>query len=77
MYPNVTAERTRAGLTLESIAKVLDIRLSTLSLKLSGKSPLTFKEAVTIKRLIVEAKKSKNIDVNIDMPLEILFEEAM
>ena len=76
MYPNVRAEITRAGLTLEPIARELDVTVSTLSLKLSGKYPVTLNEAKKIKDIIVEAKKAKGITINIDLPLEELFEEA-
>ena len=76
MYPNVEAERIRAGLTLEPIAEALGVTVSTLSLKLNGKYPITFNEAKKIKDIIAEAKKAKGITINIDLPLEVLFEEA-
>lgn len=76
MYPNVEAERTRAGLTLEPIAKAWGVTISTASLKLTGKSPISFNEAKVLKKLIVEEKQKKGISVNIDMSLEVLFEEA-
>ena len=76
MYPNVEAERTRAGLTLEPIAEELGITVSTLSQKLNGKYPITFCEAIKIKEIIVREKTKKGISINIDMPLEVLFEEA-
>lgn len=77
MYPNVEAERTRAGLTLEPIAEELDITVSTLSQKLNGKYPITLAEAKAIKDIIVRTKLDKGITINIDMPIEILFEEAV
>ena len=76
MYPNVEAERTRAGLTLEPIAEELGITVSTLSQKLNGKYPITFDEAKKIKEIIVREKRRKGITINIDMSLEVLFEEA-
>lgn len=76
MYPNVRAEITRAGLLNKDVAKELDITESTFSQKLSGNYPFTFSEAVKVKNCIVKAKKSKGITINIDMPLEVLFEEA-
>lgn len=76
MYPNVEAERTRAGLTLEPIAEELGITVPTLSQKLNGKYPVTFDEAKKIKDIIVREKERKGITINIDMPLEVLFEEA-
>lgn len=76
MYPNVEAERTRAGLTLEPIAEELDITVSTLSQKLNGKYPITFGEAIKIKEIIVREKLRKGISINIDMSLEVLFEEV-
>lgn len=77
MYPNVEAERTRAGLTLEPIATAWSVTVPTASLKLSGKAPITLREAKVLKDLIVEEKTKKNISVNIDMSLEVLFEEAV
>lgn len=65
MYPNVRAEMARRGLTLEPIARELDVTVSTLSLKLTGKYPVTLKEAKKIKEVL-----------KTDIPLEILFEEA-
>lgn len=65
MYPNVEAERARKKITLEKLSEHLGITLNTLSLKLLGKSPLLFKEAVLIKECL-----------DVDIPLEILFEEA-
>jgi transcriptional regulator with XRE-family HTH domain len=65
MYPNLKAEFARLGLTLEVIAKELDVTVGTLSLKLNGKYPITLNEA----------KKLKEI-AKTDIPLEILFEEA-
>lgn len=65
MYPNVKAEMARNGITLEMLAKPLDITPSTLSKKLNGHFPLTLNEAKTIKDVI-----------KADQPLEKLFEEA-
>jgi len=76
MYPNVKAEITRAGLTLEPIATELGITVPTLSQKLNGKYPVTLGEAKKIKDIIVKAKKNKGITINIDMPIEVLFEEV-
>lgn len=76
MYPNVEAERTRAGLTLEPIAKAWGVTLSTTSQKLNGRYPVTLKEAKILKDLIVAEKKKKGISINIDMSIEVLFEEA-
>lgn len=77
MYPNVEAERTRAGLTLDPIASAWGVSVPTVSLKLNSKAPITLREAKILKDLIVEEKTKKNISVNIDMSLEVLFEEAV
>ncbi|WP_418566866.1 helix-turn-helix transcriptional regulator [Peptacetobacter sp.] len=63
MYLNVKAEIKRRNLTLEDVAQELNIRTSTLSLKLNGKAPITLKEAKAIKDYL-----------NSDIPLEELFE---
>lgn len=66
MYPNVRGEMARKRLTLEPIAKELNITITTLSLKLNGRAPITLNEAKAIKRIL-----------ETDIPLEILFEEGM
>ena len=68
MYPNVNGERAKRKITLEMIAKDPRIKctVSTLSLKLNGKFPLLFKEAVAIKNIL-----------ETDLSLEELFEEAV
>lgn len=63
MYRNLEAELVRAGITKREMAKRIGCTPATLSLKLNGKAPLYFSEAVRIK----EALK-------IDMPLDKLFE---
>ena len=67
MYPNVEAEKARTKTTLAIMANDPRIHctVSTLSLKLTGKAPLSFKEAVAIKDIL-----------NSDLPLEELFKEA-
>lgn len=64
MYPNVKAEMARNNVTLAVLANDprIDCTISTLSLKLNGKAPLLFKEAVAIKEL-----------VRSELPLEELF----
>ena len=76
MYPNLEAERTRAGILLSHIAQELNITQSTASQKLNGKYKLTFDEAKKIKDLIVKEKTRRGITINIDMTLEELFEES-
>lgn len=63
MFPNVRAEMARQNMTLKMLAENLEITLSTLSGKLSGKYPVTLNEAKTIKKVL-----------NVDLPLEVLFE---
>lgn len=62
MYPEVRAELARRKISLDTIANGLECTVSTASLKLNGKSPITLKEAIKIKSII----KS-------DLPLEELF----
>ena len=64
MYPNLNAERARKGITLENIAEGLSVTVGTVSLKLSGKYPVTLAEAKQIKEII-----------GTNLPLEILFSE--
>lgn len=67
MYPNVEAEKARTKTTLAMLANDprINCTVSTLSLKLTGKAPLLFSEAVAIKDIL----KS-------DLPLEVLFSEV-
>lgn len=62
MYRNLEAELSRKGLTKYELAKLLNIRPTTLSNKLNGKSDIKFSEAMQIKKIL-----------NVDLPLEVLF----
>ena len=64
MYRNLDAEMKRIGLTRGNLAKEMSLAPSTMSLKLNGKSDITLREAVKIKRIL-----------NVDIPLETLFDE--
>ena len=64
MYRNAKAAMVKVGLILEDLSANLGGTVSTWSLKLNGKAPITLNEAKGFKRL-----------VNTDMPLEELFEE--
>lgn len=64
MYPNIEAEIARARMTKTKLSKDMGITLGTLSLKLSGKSDLSFPEALKIKKIL-----------NVNIPLEELFKE--
>lgn len=63
MYRNVEAELIRSGLTRLNLANVLSISPSVMSSKLSGKSVITFGEAIKIKDFL-----------NVDITMEELFE---
>ena len=52
MYPNIKAEMARRNITLAKLAEYLGVTISTLSLKINGKAPLTWDEAVKIKEYI-------------------------
>ena len=64
MYRNVKAELARQGLKLEDLAEALNLTIGTVSMKLNGKYPITFREAVRIKAIL-----------GVDTPLEELFKE--
>lgn len=77
MYPNVIAEIKRAGLLHSEIAQEIGITSSTFSQKLNGAYDFTFDEAKKIKDIIAREKLKKGITINVDLPLEVLFEEAV
>lgn len=62
MYPMLRAEMAKKRITLTDLSVVLDCTPTTMSMKLNGKSPLQFDEAVKIKEY-----------VKTDMPLDALF----
>lgn len=62
MYRNARAEMIRAGLTIEKVAVEMDKTPGTICSWLSGKYPITVRNAVKFKKIV----KS-------DMPLEVLF----
>lgn len=62
MYPNLNAERVRQGVKVEDLASDLGVTVSTMSLKLNGKAPIT----------LIEAKKIKQ-KLKTTLPIETLF----
>ncbi|MGN0405300.1 MAG: helix-turn-helix transcriptional regulator [Bariatricus sp.] len=50
MFPNLEAEMARNKITQAKLAGILGITPTTLSFKLNGKSNLSLKECVEIKR---------------------------
>lgn len=64
MFPNLKAEMARRDIKLADLAAVLGVTVPTLSTKLNGKYPLTWDEAIKIKRFI-----------GVDIPIEVLFSE--
>lgn len=64
MYPNLRAEMARKGLTALEFAKLLDMPYNSLTNKLRGDRPFTYKETLRIKEAL-----------GVDVPLEILFSE--
>ncbi len=65
MYPNLEAELKRKGLKRIDLAQHLNMAQSTLADKMQGRSPFSVQNAVDIKKFL-----------NLDMPLEELFEEV-
>ena len=63
MYRNLEAELKRKGMTKGALAREMGLTPSTVSLKLNGKSPISLKEANTIKRIL-----------KVELPLEELFQ---
>lgn len=54
MFPNLNAEMARRKITQISLAERIGRTPTTLSMKLSGKSPISLKECVEIKNAIDE-----------------------
>lgn len=52
MYPNLEAEMARRKISRLHLARELSITPTTLSLKLNGKSDLSLRECVRIKRVL-------------------------
>ena len=50
MFPNLSAEMARSGITQKVLAEKLKMTPTTLSFKLNGKSDLTLKECLEIKK---------------------------
>lgn len=59
MFPNLEAEMARKKITKAKLADILGITSTTLSFKLNGKSTLTLKECVEIKK---KAFPDKSLD---------------
>lgn len=65
MYPNLRAELTRKGLTMSEFAKRIGMSPQSLSCRMNGQRNFTYAEALLIKK-----------ELGVDIPLEILFDEA-
>jgi len=50
VFPNLEAEMARSKITQAKLAEMLGVTPTTLSFKLSGKSTLSLKECVIIKK---------------------------
>lgn len=65
MYRNLEAEFRRRGIRRIDIATHFNIAISTVTLRLQGKSDITLEWALAIKKWL-----------GVDMPLEKLFEKS-
>lgn len=52
IYPNLSAEMARSKMTQAELAEALGKTASVMSLKLSGKTPISLDEAMEIKRAV-------------------------
>ena len=59
MFPNLEAEMAREKITQAKLAEILGMTPTTLSFKLNGKSTLSLKECVEIKK---KAFPDKSLD---------------
>ena len=65
MYSNVKAELARKNMSVVDLSNKTGIRYQSLVDKINGKYPITFEEAKTVKSAL-----------NVDIPLEELFEQT-
>ena len=65
MFPNLEAELARRKITKGQLAEKINKTPTTLSLKLSGKAPMTLKECIEIKNALGE-----------ELSIDYLFETA-
>lgn len=65
MYSNVKAELARKNMSVVDLSNKTGIRYQSLVDKINGKYPITFEEAKTVKTAL-----------NVDIPLEELFEQT-
>lgn len=56
VFPNLEAEMARSKITQAKLAEILGITPTTLSFKLNGKSTLSLKECVEIKKKVFPDK---------------------
>ena len=56
MFPNLEAEMARNKITQAKLADILNVTPTTMSFKLSGRSSLSLKECVEIKRKVFPNK---------------------
>jgi len=66
MYPNLRAELSRRGLTIQNLALLCGMSASALYERLKGRRHLTLDDALKIKKAL-----------NVDIPLEILFSQEI
>lgn len=66
MYPNLKAEMARVGINMIILAERIDMPYSTLVQKMSGRSEFTVGEAFSIRKAL-----------GVDVPIEVLFEQAV
>lgn len=66
MYPNLRAELSRRGLSVQKLALLVGMPYNTLREKLKGTRRMTFDDALLIKQAL-----------NLDIPLEVLFSKEI
>ena len=65
MYPNLRAELVRQGIKMGEFAERIGMSTQCFSMRMNGKREFTYNECCKIKSTL-----------GVDIPLEILFEEA-
>ena len=61
MYPNMVAEMSKKGITIEALAAILGVHRNTIANKITGDGAFTFEQAMTIAEAVFPEYKPSYI----------------